>query len=185
MRAHRLRDYIAMGWVMASKIAAAKPVDAEASAPDRIRNPGSISFVITAPRHLREIPANLATLRSQLCEGDEVIVMAGNAPTEMEASGHVSYSLVVIPDASVFTLRAHIPAVCRNERVVLIEDHALVEPPALRSIRELIRTNPELDMIVFLAKNLTSILRWGWSIFCSTLRLFGRLSAGRRRLFRR
>lgn len=150
---------------MASKIAADKPVDAPASEPDRIQSPGSISFVITAPRHLRNIPANLAALRSQLCEGDEVIVMTGIKPTDTETSGHISYSLVIIPDASAFTLRAHIPAVCHNEWVVLIEDHALVEPPAVRSIRELIRSKPELDMVVFLAKNLTSISPWGWAIF--------------------
>ena len=164
-RAERRLASIFAGDVAGNGKLSGKPVDADASAPDRIQNPDSISFVITAPRDLREITANLETLRSQLCECDEVIVLTGIEPTETETPGQIPYSLVVIPDASVFTLRAHIPAVCHNEWVVLIEDHALVNPPALRSIRELIRTNSELDMIVFLAKNLTSISPWGWAIF--------------------
>jgi hypothetical protein len=57
-----------------------------------------------------------------------------------------------------------IPAICRNEWIVLLEDHALIEPRAIDSIREVIR-KPEIDLIAFLGKNLRSNSRWGWAVF--------------------
>src|SRR5207302_1937766 len=66
---------------------------------------------------------------------------------------------------SAFALRAHVPAVCRKEWVVVLEDHALIGPRTIDAVRELIRAKPELDLIPFLAKNLTSVSRWGWANF--------------------
>ena len=64
-----------------------------------------------------------------------------------------------------FALRARIPAICRNEWIVLLEDHALIEPRAIDSIRELIRSKPGIDLIPFLGKKLRSKSSWGWAVF--------------------
>jgi hypothetical protein len=125
----------------------------------------SISFVVTATDRLEHAAPNLATLRSRLRDGDEVFVFtcleAPNAATSTESW----YSVITVPDATVFALRARIPAVCRNEWIVLLEDHALIEPRAIDSIREVIRSRPGIDLIAFLAKNLRSRSRWGWAVF--------------------
>jgi hypothetical protein len=55
--------------------------------------------------------------------------------------------------------------VCRKEWVVVVEDHAVIGPRTVDAIRELIRAKPELDLIPFLAKNLTSVSSWGWANF--------------------
>lgn len=73
--------------------------------------------------------------------------------------------LVAIPHASIFRLRAQVPAVCRNEWVIVLEDHSLIEPSCVDAIRHLIRTRPDINIIPFLTKNLTSTRPWDWAIF--------------------
>jgi len=125
----------------------------------------SISFVVTATDRLEHAAPNLATLRSRLRDGDEVFVFTSIEDPTPPATKDSGYSVVTVPDATVFALRARIPAICRNEWIVLLEDHALIEPHAIDSIRELIRSKPGIDLIPFLAKNLRSKSRWGWAVF--------------------
>ena len=125
----------------------------------------SISFVVTATDRLEHAGPNLATLRSRLRDGDEVFVFTCLEAPKAGAFAQSWYSVVTVPDATVFALRARIPAICRNEWIVLLEDHALIEPSAIDSIRELIRSNPGIDLIPFLGKNLRSKSRWGWAVF--------------------
>jgi hypothetical protein len=47
----------------------------------------------------------------------------------------------------------------------VLEDHAVTGPRTIDAIREMICANPELDLIPFLAKNLTSVSPWGWANF--------------------
>jgi hypothetical protein len=136
-----------------------------ASGPAMERGRGSISFVVTAPERLDRARSSLAIIRSRFREGDEVFVVTGIEPAKSATSADSWYSVVTIPHASSFAIRAQVPAICRNEWVIVLEDHALIEPCAIDSIRKLICAKPELDMIVFLAKNLTSVSRWGWAIF--------------------
>jgi hypothetical protein len=118
------------------------------------QNRDSISFVVTAREGLDHAAPNLAAFRSKAGEADEIIVITGcEAPTA--ASG---YSVFAVPDPSEFALRAQVPAVCRKEWVVVLEDHAVIGPRTIDA-------NPELDLIPFLAKNLTSVSPWGWANF--------------------
>jgi hypothetical protein len=140
-----------------------------ANSPALNQNRDSISFVVTAREELDRAAPTLAALRSQLREDDEVIVLTGCEPAKAASSAADSwYSVFSFPDATAFALRAQIPAVCRKEWVVLVEDHALVGPRAIDAIRELIHTKPELDLIAFQAKNLTSVSPWGWANFLYT-----------------
>lgn len=123
---------------------------------------GSASFILTS-HEFEHSGANLKLLRPALRAGDEVIVLTASEPVRPpEASW---FRVVSVPGASDFTLRSHIPAVCRNEWVVLLEDHALVNKRTLDAILEVIRNKPKADLVVFLGKNLTSVSRWGWAIF--------------------
>jgi hypothetical protein len=125
----------------------------------------SMSFVVTATDRLEHAAPNLATLRSRLRDGDEVFVFTCLEAPKAVVPTESWYSVVTVPDATVFALRAQTPAICRNEWVVLLEDHALIEPRAIDAIRELIRSKPEIDLVPLLAKNLRSKSRWGWAVF--------------------
>src|SRR5262245_60439960 len=96
---------------------------ADAAATEHV--PGSISFVVTSYQAAEHAGTNLRVLQPAVRAGDEVIVMTGQSPAPATA-GHEWFRVISIPGASDFTLRAHIPAVCRKEWVVLLEDHALV-----------------------------------------------------------
>jgi hypothetical protein len=110
---------------------------------------GSASFILTS-HEFEHSGANLKLLRPALRAGDEVIVLTASEPVRPpEASW---FRVVSIPGASDFTLRSHIPAVCRNEWVVLLEDHALVNKRTLDAILEVIRNKPKADLVVFLGK---------------------------------
>lgn len=125
----------------------------------------SMSFVVTATDRLEHAAPNLATLRSRLRDGDEVFVFTSIEDPKPAVAKDSWYSVFTVSDATVFALRAQIPAICRNDWIVLLEDHALIEPRAIESIRELIRSKPGIDLIPFLAKNLRSKSHWGWAVF--------------------
>src|SRR2546422_434457 len=101
--------------------------------------PGSISFVVTSYQTAEHAETNLRTLRSTKRTGDEVVVMTGQSPVPA-TDGNGWFRVMAIPGASEFTLRAHIPAVCRKEWVVLVEDHALVTARTIEVVRELIQS---------------------------------------------
>jgi hypothetical protein len=128
--------------------------------------PGSISFVITSYEAPERAATNLATVRSAMRDGDEIIVLTGRAPTRMTVEPW--YRIVTIPDVSEFTLRARIPVVCNKQWVVLLEEHALMTPRSLEAIRQLIRSRSATQLIVVLGKNLTSTSPWAWAVFLHT-----------------
>jgi hypothetical protein len=133
-------------------------------APDQNRT--SISFVVTAHEGLEDAAANLAVFRPKLHQDDEVIVITGRAPSAVATSAADSwYSVVILPDASTFALRAHVPAACRKEWVIMLEDHAVIAPRTIDAVRELIQAKPQIDLIPFQAKNLISVSPWGWANF--------------------
>ena len=138
----------------------------EANSPAPQQNRASISFVVTAREGLDDAAANLAIFRPKLHDDDEVIVITGCAPATAAASaGDPWYSVVALPDASAFALRAQVPAVCRKEWVMVLEDHAVIEPRTIDAVRDLIHAKPQIDLIPFQAKNLTSVSPWGWANF--------------------
>jgi hypothetical protein len=145
---------------------------AETGAADSLaldQNRASISIVVTAREGFDQAATNLAALRPQLHEDDEVIVITGcEQPETASAAADSWYSVFTFPDATAFALRAQVPAVCRKEWVVVLEDHAVIGPRAIDAIRQLIHTKPELDLIAFQAKNLTSVSPWGWANFLYT-----------------
>ena len=110
---------------------------------------GSASFVLTS-HEFEHSGANLKLLRPALREGDEVIVLTASEPVRPpEASW---FRVVSIPGASDFTLRSHIPAVCRNEWVVLLEDHALAWSLRL--------SNLEVAIVTLVSISAFSAYRW-------------------------
>src|SRR4051812_19652434 len=85
----------------------------EANSPAPNQNRATISFVVTAREGLDDAAANLAAFRPKLHEDDEVIIITGRAPAKTSIPAADSrYSVVTLPDASAFMLRAHVPAVC-------------------------------------------------------------------------
>ena len=146
------------------------PEDVATKAIELEQQPGSVNFVVTSYESFERTATVLEILRPVVRSDDEVIVLTGAAPVRAEAVDHW-FRVVTLPGASEFTLRAHIPAVCRKDWVILLEEHALVDRRILDAIRELIRTRPQADMIVFLAKNLTSTSKWAWAVFLHTFAL--------------
>jgi hypothetical protein len=135
------------------------------------QQPGSISFVVTVTDRLDHAARNLAAIRSRLRDCDEVIVLTSVVPSKQDVPPDRWFAIITIDDATAFVLRAQIPAVCRNEWVVLLEDHAFIEPRTIDSIREAIAANPGIDLIPFLGKNLTSNSPWGYANFLFTFAL--------------
>ena len=162
-----------------NQIASAEHASADAATIEE--RTGSASFVLTSSRirafgGQSEAPAPGAAGRRR-----------GHRAHRLGAgsrAGGVLVSRGSDPGASDFTLRSYIPAVCRNEWVVLLEDHALVNKRTLDAILGVIRNQPEADLVVFLGKNLTSVSRWGWAIFSMCLRWSGLRCKDRRRFLR-
>lgn len=129
----------------------------------------SISFIVTTENTASQCGRILDVLKSAKTDNDEVVVVTStsgaNEPALAERSG---FRVVAIPDASVFTLRANVPAVARNEWVVMLEEHAMVTPATLDAIRRIIRERPDVDLIQFVGKNLTSTGPWDWANFLLT-----------------
>jgi hypothetical protein len=146
------------------------PEDGATNVAEIEQQSGSVSFVVTSYKEFERTATVLEILRPVVRAGDEVIVLTGSAPVRAE-SVKPWFRVVTLPNASEFALRAHIPAVCRKEWVVLLEDHALVDSRTIDIIRDLIRNRPQADMVVFLAKNLTATSRWAWAVFLHTFAL--------------
>ena len=123
----------------------------------------SISFVVTATDRLEPADGSIDEVAAKAATAAAIV----HLPRGSKAAAPTKswYSVVTVPEATVFALRARIPAICRNEWIVLLEDHALIEPRAIDSIREVIRSNPDIDLIAFLGKNFRSKSRWGWAVF--------------------
>src|SRR5262245_39022657 len=146
------------------------PLEATADASAVEPQPGSVSFVVTSYEQVERAETNLKFLQSVMRDGDEVIVLTGAEPVA-PPSPTSWFRVVTVPHATEFMLRAHIPAVCCKEWVVMLEDHSFVDDRIIAAIRQMLRGGPDADLIVFLAKNLTSVSRWDWAIFLHTFAL--------------
>jgi hypothetical protein len=132
---------------------------------------GSISFVIAAGQYSVQIDPLLKIIASAKYPDDEVILLVRQDHPQAATYRPAWLRVIEIGDASIFRLRGQIPAVCQREWVVLFEDHVMVEPSAIEEIRRLIREQPDLDLIPFVVKNLTSTGTWDWAIFLFTFAL--------------
>lgn len=132
---------------------------------------GSISFVITARRYSNRVDPLLKVVASAKRLDDEIILLVSEDHADAATFRPAWLRVVAFPNASIYGLRSQIPAVCQREWVVLLEDHVMVEPGAIEEIRRLIREQPDLDLIPFAAKNLTSTEKWDWAIFLFTFAL--------------
>ena len=103
---------------------------------------------------------------------DEVIVLTrSDRISEIKAVDQSWCHVVGIPDASIYSLRARIPTISQNDWLVVLEEHSLVTITTLDAIRSTIQNQPDIDLIVFLGKNLTSVSPWGWANFLHTFAL--------------
>src|SRR3954471_1271047 len=129
----------------------------------------SISFLVTTETRAHHCEPMLNVLKSAKMVGDEVVVVTSSDRVEELSPADRSWLKVVgIPNASVFTLRAHIAAIAKNEWVIALEEHSMVTLGTIEAIRDLIRDRTDIDLIVFLGKNLTSVSPWGWANFLHT-----------------
>jgi hypothetical protein len=129
--------------------------------------PGSISFFIVTENGIRQVHRCLDVIAEVRRDTDEVFVVTRSDQTALMPTPPPSWlRLVGIPDdASIFTLRAQIPALARREWVLLLEDHSFVSTPSLDAIRAIIDGEGDVDLIPFFGKNLTSTTPWGWASF--------------------
>jgi hypothetical protein len=127
----------------------------------------AISLVVTTHGDLHEVPCLLDRLQPGLRDGDELILLSGVDATPIAAQ-RPWLRIVDYAGASSFTLRAQLPVVCGGDWIILIEDHSPITCAAIDKVRAIVREDPDLDMIVVLAKNLTSTEPWGWANFLFT-----------------
>ena len=130
----------------------------------------TITFIVTTENGVGHCRTVMDRLRSARRESDEVVLLvradrADGLDVELEPWFRV---VAVAGDPSTFDLRREIPLVATREWVVLLEEHALVTPESIDAARELIRRQPEVDLVVFLARNLTVTTPWAWATFLYT-----------------
>ena len=150
--------------VQAHDVAARRQPGSE-PAPSAAAASGSISFAITTVGDGPRILPLLEVLGAARRDGDEVVLFLREDQVETLTSRPPWARVVAMPDASIFRLRAQVPAVCRNEWIVVLEDHSMIDQYSIEAIRRLIRERPDIDMIPFLTKNLTSRRPWDWAIY--------------------
>lgn len=129
---------------------------------------GSISFVVVGGEYTDRCVPLLKLLAAALQPDDELILALRRDHPQTATFRPKSLRVMEIAGASAYRLRALLPELCRREWVVLLEDHTMVEATAIDDIRRLIRERPDIDLISFLGKNLTSADEWGWANFLVT-----------------
>jgi hypothetical protein len=127
----------------------------------------SISFVVTTVHDAARVAPLLQVLTAAASPDDEIILLMREEQAA-SAGPPPGVQVVGVPDASVYRLRAQMPAACRKSWIVLLEDHAMIDGDTVAAIRALIRSRPDIDLIPFLAKNLASTRPWEWAIFLHT-----------------
>lgn len=133
----------------------------------------SLSFVITSLTGGSKLRKILDLVRAAAQSGDEIVVLAAVGGEEEQAECRRSGArLVSVHGTSIFGLRACLPEVARKEWLVLVEDHALPEPQAIATLRNLIGRNSELEIVPFLGVNRGSTEPWGWANFLHAMALF-------------
>jgi hypothetical protein len=141
--------------------AVSEPASGAATSPPT----GSISFVIATVGRGPQVEALLDTLERARGSDDELILLIRADRAQTFTRRPPWLRVVTVPDASIFRLRSQVPAICRKEWVVVLEDHSLLSSSNIEAIRRVIRERPETDIIPFLTKNLTSTRSWDWAIF--------------------
>jgi len=129
---------------------------------------GSISFVVAGGEYSDLCVPLLKRLAAALQADDELILVVRRDHPQIATFRPERLRVIEIAGASIYRMRALLPKICQREWVVLLEDHTMVEQSAIDDIRRLIRERPDIDLIPFLGKNLTSTGRWGWANFLFT-----------------
>ena len=141
----------------------------EAQGGDTPSPPGSISFLLVTETGVAGAGPVLEVIGAALRPGDEAILLTrSDRIADLPRPASPWLRVVGIPEASIFGLRGRIPAIARCEWVVLFEDHTYMPVAAMTAMREMIEKRRDLDLIVILGKNLTSISPWGWANFLHT-----------------
>jgi hypothetical protein len=132
----------------------------------------SVAFIVMTESKVADCGAVLAAFKQVKKPRDEVIILTRSDRVSEVALVDQSWCRVVgIPDASVFTLRAHIPTLSQNDWLVVLEEHSPATVATLEAIRNTIESQRNTDLFVFLGRNLTSVGPWGWANFLHTFAL--------------
>lgn len=132
----------------------------------------SISFVVTTENDPAHSDLVLDAVTTVAGENDEIILLTrADRMAEVKPHRQTRLRVIGLPDPTVFSLRANVPAAAQKEWIVVLEEHSLVTPATLTAIREMIRSRHDVDLIAFLGKNLTSTGPWGWANFLHTFAL--------------
>jgi hypothetical protein len=130
----------------------------------------TITFIVATENGVGHCRTAMDRLRSARRDSDEVILLvradrADDLDVEIEPWFRV---VTVAGDPSTFDLRREIPVIATRDWVILLEEHALVTPESIDAARDLIRRRPDVDLVVFLARNLTVTTPWAWATFLYT-----------------
>jgi hypothetical protein len=132
----------------------------------------SIAFVVITETAARDCNAVLEVCKQAKKPTDEVIILTrSDRVSEIQQVDRSWFRVIGFPNASIFSLRAQIPTVSQNDWLIVLEEHSLVTKATLEAIRSTIENQPNIDLIVFLGKNLTSVSPWGWANFLHTFAL--------------
>jgi hypothetical protein len=132
----------------------------------------AISFIVATETGAAACGRVLDVLRMVRTPHDEVIVLTrADQVAELPCRDDDWLRVVGVKDASVFALRARLPALAEGDWIVLLEEHSWITAAAIGAIRALIGARPDADLIAVLAKNLTSTSPWGWANFLHTFAL--------------
>ena len=131
--------------------------------------PGSISFVLVTETGVDRAGPVLDAIGAALRAGDEAILLTrSDRIVDLPSPAPPWLRVVGLPEASVFRLRGHVPAVARCEWIVLFEEHTFMTAAGVAAMRQMIGERRDIDLIVILGKNLTSVSPWGWANFLHT-----------------
>jgi hypothetical protein len=133
---------------------------------------GAISFVVVTENGVRQAGAVLDAVDSARREGDEAILLTrSDRVADLPGPARPWLRVVGLPDASVFALRGHVPAIARRAWVLLLEEHTLITAATLAALRGIVDRRQDIDLIVLLGTNTISVSPWGWANFLHTFAL--------------
>ncbi len=153
---------------MGTTTTSAAPVDVPRTS--SVAPAGTITFIVTTENNVGHCRAVMDRVRSARRPGDEVILLVrADRVAGLDVPLEPWFRLVTVDgDVSTFGLRREIPLLAGREWVVLLEEHVVVTTASLDAARHLIRRRPDIDLVVFLARNLTTTTPWGWAMFLYT-----------------
>jgi len=131
-----------------------------------------MSYVVLTENNVRHAGQVLDTIDQVRRDDDEVILLTrADQVGNLRGPRRPWVRVVGIRDADIFALRAHLSAVARKDWVMLLEEHSLVTRPTLLAVQDVIARTPQINLVVFLGKNLQSVNKWGWANFLHTFAL--------------